>query len=109
MSEDKKKYICKLPTNGYEAGQEAMLTDAEAANFNGGEATPRFVLAGEEGAVDAPNPEMTADTIVSGEADTVASTEEASASASSTGSYDGDSDVVPPVDTETTPPTPGVE
>lgn len=54
MSEDKKKYICKLPTNGYQSGDEAMLTDAEAANFNGGEPVARFVLAEGAGVVDAP-------------------------------------------------------
>jgi hypothetical protein len=54
MSNDKKKYICKLPTNGYDAGQEAFLTEAEVANFNGGEEHPRFVLADEVGAADTP-------------------------------------------------------
>lgn len=64
MSEEKKKYICKLPTNGYQAGDEVFLTDAEVANFNGGEETPRFVPA-DESAADAPSetpaPEVTAD------------------------------------------------
>ena len=48
--DDKKKYICKLPTNGYQAGQEAYLTEAEVENFNGGEAEPRFVLAEDQSA-----------------------------------------------------------
>lgn len=57
MSNDKKKYICVLPTNGYNQGQEAFLTDAEVANFNGGEPKPRFVLADEVPAADAPTEE----------------------------------------------------
>jgi hypothetical protein len=45
MSEETKKYICKLPTNGHQVGDEVFLTDAEVANVNGGEAEPRYVLA----------------------------------------------------------------
>ena len=56
-NENKNRYICKLPANGYQAGQEAFLTDAEVANFNGGEEIPRFVLAEEVSAADAPAPE----------------------------------------------------
>lgn len=45
MAQDKKKYVCLLPTNGFQPGQEAWLTDDELANANGGEASPRFELA----------------------------------------------------------------
>lgn len=49
--EDKKKYICKLPTNGHQPGDEVFLTEAEVANENAGEAEPRFVLAEDQGTV----------------------------------------------------------
>lgn len=39
---DKKQYKCILATNGYAEGETAWLTDAEVANFNGGEKLPRF-------------------------------------------------------------------
>lgn len=43
MSEAKKQYRCILPTNSVEPGEIVKLTDAEVANFNGGEPKPRFV------------------------------------------------------------------
>ncbi|TXH50827.1 MAG: hypothetical protein E6Q97_19630 [Desulfurellales bacterium] len=46
---DKKRYRCLLPTNGAQVGDIVEMTEAEAANANGGEAEPRFVL--EEGYV----------------------------------------------------------
>lgn len=84
MSEYRKKYICKLSTNGYQPGDVAMLTDADAANFNGGEEIPRFVLADEVGAVDAPQSSAE----VSGDADTTPETPPVSGTvASDTGEY----------------------
>ena len=67
MSEDnKKKYICLLPTDGYQTGQEAWLTDEEAANANGGEAEPRFVLAEDQTAATESTPtNTTSETVVS--------------------------------------------
>lgn len=49
MDTDKKKYRVVLPINGYNEGDIAELTEAEAANFNGGEPTPRVVEYVEEG------------------------------------------------------------
>jgi hypothetical protein len=45
MEELGKRYVCKLPTNGIEVGDEVFLTDTEVANANAGESEPRFVLA----------------------------------------------------------------
>lgn len=50
MEDTKKKYICKLPTNGHQPGDEVFMTEAEAENANGGEAEPRYVLAEDQGA-----------------------------------------------------------
>ena len=58
--EEVKRYVCKLATNGYEAGAEVFLTEAEVANANGGEAEPRFVLAEDQGAPEAPAATTTA-------------------------------------------------
>lgn len=38
----KKKYKVLLPTNGFEVGSVVELTEAEAANLNAGEPTPRL-------------------------------------------------------------------
>ncbi len=45
---DKRKYKVIHPTNGYQEGDIVELTEAEAANYNGGEPEPRVVLV-EEG------------------------------------------------------------
>jgi hypothetical protein len=47
MNEEKKNYLCKLPTNGHQPGDVVELTEDEVANFNAGEVEPRFILAGE--------------------------------------------------------------
>lgn len=54
--EDKKKYICQAATNGIEVGAEVFMTEAEAANINAGEETPRFVLADDQAVAEAPAP-----------------------------------------------------
>jgi len=56
MEDVTKKYICKLPTNGNEVGDEVFLTEAEVASANGGEAEPRYVLASEYEAPPEPVP-----------------------------------------------------
>lgn len=38
------KYKVLLPTNGFEVGSEVELSEEQAANFNGGEPTPRVQL-----------------------------------------------------------------
>jgi len=45
---DKRKYKVIHPTNGYNEGDIVELTEAEAANYNGGESEPRVALV-EEG------------------------------------------------------------
>lgn len=45
-----KKYECKLPTDGYQTGDIAILTDAYVENANAGEEMPRFVLAADQDA-----------------------------------------------------------
>ena len=45
---DKRKYKVIHPTNGYNEGDIVELTEAEAANYNGGEPEPRVALV-EEG------------------------------------------------------------
>lgn len=52
---DKRKYKVIHPTNGYNEGDVVELTDAEAANYNGGESEPRVVLV-EEGSDGASTP-----------------------------------------------------
>lgn len=42
------KYKVLLPTNGYEVGSIVELSEEVAANFNGGEPTPRVELIPEE-------------------------------------------------------------
>lgn len=50
MSEtEKKKYKVLHPANGYEEGQIVEITEAEAANINAGEATPRLEEVSEGG------------------------------------------------------------
>ena len=114
MSDDKKKYICKLPTNGFNTGDEAFLTDAEVANFNGGEEIPRFVLADEVSAADAPVEEKASEETPG--ADVTPETTPAPASSTGSGEYvpeekkEGE-DTTPPASTgsDTTPSTEGVE
>lgn len=45
---DKRKYKVIHPTNGHSEGDIVELTEAEAANYNGGESEPRVALV-EEG------------------------------------------------------------
>lgn len=45
-----KKYECKLPTDGYQPGDVALLTEAYVENANAGETEPRFVLAEDQDA-----------------------------------------------------------
>jgi hypothetical protein len=62
---EKKKYVCMLPTDGYQPGQEAWLTEDEAANANGGEAEPRFVLAEDQSKATESTPETPSENEVS--------------------------------------------
>lgn len=92
MSEEKSKYICKLPTNGHQPGDEVFLTDSEVANFNGGEEIPRFVPA-DESAADAP-------------VETADAQPETPAAPTPEGEYTPDDETTPAAstDAETTPP-----
>lgn len=47
-TETKNRYRCLLPTNGYEKGAIAELTEAEFAGYNANEPEPRFELVAEE-------------------------------------------------------------
>jgi hypothetical protein len=120
MSNEKKKYICKLSTNGYNAGDEAFLTDQEVANFNGGEPKPRFVLAEEVGAAEVPSETETTPEATPETPETPADPQpETPAAPTPGGEYPADEqkpeDTTPPADApestpETTPPsTEGVQ
>lgn len=47
-TETKNRYRCLLPTNGFEKGAIAELTEAEFAGYNANEPEPRFELVADE-------------------------------------------------------------